>query len=345
MAGKKARRGSRVVTHYATGGVVGTITQTLPHVTQSAAGAGGGGGSVTGTITQTLPNVTQSGSGTASGGGSGAFRWGAYATNEPDPDLSAHYALETTVQHPLPVMGWYDTWPNGFLTSMAATARGGGYSLSYAWEAWGISFASILAGTQDSYITTWLTAAKNSGATIGLRLFHEMNGNWYDWSVGSPTTQVTSTANWKSAWQRIAGIRNTVGANNVKMVFCVNANDVGAHTMEEYYPGDAYVDVLALDGYAWGPGTTFTSDYSDMYSRLRTIAPSKTDYRVNELGADSTAMTAAQHTAWWTSVFDAVEGSSFPLITEVNFFHQTPFLLDTVPGSLTVIRNRLNAYP
>jgi hypothetical protein len=50
--------------------------------------------------------------------------------------------------------------------------------------------------------------------------------------------------------------------------------------MERYYPGDAYVDVLAVDGYNWGAGTpqfggwqTFSQVFMPAYHRLRALGP------------------------------------------------------------------------
>lgn len=48
----------------ATTAITGTATQTLPAMTQSAAGTAGAGSSITGTATQTLPSLTQTAAGT-----------------------------------------------------------------------------------------------------------------------------------------------------------------------------------------------------------------------------------------------------------------------------------------
>jgi mannan endo-1,4-beta-mannosidase len=139
----------------------------------------------------------------------------------------------------------------------------------------------VIAGTYDSYIREWATAAKEWGHPFFLRFNWEMNGNWFPWSEGVNGNGPGESV---AAWRHVHDIFNSVGAGNVSWVWCPNVDpgnkmqDIGS-----LYPGDEYVDWTSLDGYNWGtnparPGgwKTFDELYSSTYHRIvDTIAPSK----------------------------------------------------------------------
>jgi beta-mannanase len=109
---------------------------------------------------------------------------------------------------------------------------------------------------------------------------HEMNGNWYPWG-GS--VNANSAAAYVRAWRRLHGIFRDVGARNVRWVWSPYAEDVPAtadNVFERYYPGRAYVDVLALDGYNWGSvmpqhggWRSFDEIFGRAYRRLARLGP------------------------------------------------------------------------
>src|SRR5205085_4414037 len=68
------------------------------------------------------------------------------------------------------------------------------------------------------------------------------------------------------------------GAGNVKTVWCPNtryAGDAGAYA--NYYPGDAYVDYVCLDGYNWAsangsPWQSFDQIYAPSYAEITALS-------------------------------------------------------------------------
>jgi beta-mannanase len=64
---------------------------------------------------------------------------------------------------------------------------------------------------------------------------------------------------------------------HVQWMWCVNHTDNGPFTAEEYYPGDAFVDWVAVDGYNWGQTQSWSTwstpaqIYGDMLHRLRRL--------------------------------------------------------------------------
>lgn len=125
-------------------------------------------------------------------------------------------------------------------------------------------------GTYDSYFSNWADRLKafvsgpdgvyktSDDRRAYLRLGHEMNGNWYPWSAAVGNNAPSS---YVKMWQRVKGIFNSKGldANHLQWVWSVNNTDVGGYSVESFYPGDAYVDWVAIDGYNWGTSQTWST--------------------------------------------------------------------------------------
>jgi hypothetical protein len=123
------------------------------------------------------------------------------------------------------------------------------------------SLEEIAAGKWDTDIRSEAKEAIAYGGEVLLRFAHEMNGTWYPWS-GEPTL-------YKGAWKRYVGIFREEGATNVKFVWSPNVNN-GSYPFASYFPGDEWVDYVALDGYNWGGSEnrslsqTFASSYKEI---------------------------------------------------------------------------------
>ncbi|MFQ5414358.1 MAG: glycoside hydrolase family 26 protein [Phycisphaerae bacterium] len=106
---------------------------------------------------------------------------------------------------------------------------------------------AIAAGDYDAYLTEWARAAKADGRRVVLRFGFEFNGNWFTWA-GDPTAYV-------AAWRHAHDIFDKVGATNVEWAWApnvVSCPDTPDNNMHRYYPGDAYVDWIGVDGYNFG---------------------------------------------------------------------------------------------
>lgn len=112
---------------------------------------------------------------------------------------------------------------------------------------WGgptIPLGDIAAGQYDSHLRAAANAARELPfSEILIRFAHEMNGTWYGWS-GNPSAYV-------NAWRHMVGVFRQQGASNVKFIWSPNV-DYGDYPFAGYFPGDAWVDYVALDGYNWG---------------------------------------------------------------------------------------------
>jgi len=84
---------------------------------------------------------------------------------------------------------------------------------------------------------------------VWVRWGHEMNGNYYQWSFGSdaPTLYI-------NAWRLLYKTIKDSSLTNVKMVWSPNFE--GAQDLNEFFPGDDYVDLYGVSVYWFG------SDYT-----------------------------------------------------------------------------------
>ena len=179
------------------------------------------------------------------------------------------YELEVSLGQRLDIVHWFMSWNNEWDASLVASASQGGRLPMISWESVNAPVEDIAAGHFDSYIQSWAEGAKAHKGLIYLRPFPEMNGDWTPWN-GQPELLVL-------AWQRMVKIFDEVGSDNVRWVWAPNVTDeprIDSNRMELYYPGEAYVDVLALDGYNWGTSrswsewTRFDDVFAAPYERI-----------------------------------------------------------------------------
>ncbi len=159
--------------------------------------------------------------------------------------------------------------------------------------------AQIASGKYDRYINRWGDQLKlwlsGPDGIYGnaddrrayLRLAHEMNGNWYPWG----TQSATSAQDFISMWRRVVGILRSkqLDFRHIQWTFCANATDVGGIPVESYFPGDAYVDWVAIDGYNWGYSATWSHWQTPMEifdaMRLRLRGISQRPLSITEIGS------------------------------------------------------------
>jgi hypothetical protein len=155
---------------------------------------------------------------------------------------------------------------------------------------------NIIAGDHDAYIREFARDARDFGEPVLLRFAHEINNDFFPWSVNSFDN---SPATFKSAWRHVVDIFRSEGASNVKFVWSVAKKSCagGCNPYLEVYPGDAYVDVMGFSGYNWGthPGKSWISMYESfrrVTSKLREVSSKPimaAETGSNPLGGDKAA--------------------------------------------------------
>jgi len=215
------------------------------------------------------------------------LQFGAFSPGDPyNGRTDGINALQNALGRRVGIVNWYQNWGGGDWISsvqnhVVNAPLDSGRTPLITWEPWdpaagtnqpNFSLSRIAGGEFDAYIRRFATDLRALGRTVNLRPMHEMNGNWYPWS-GS--VNGNSPALYVQAWRRMHDIFVESGATNVRWVWSPNNIDVGGMRMEDFYPGAAYVDVLAVDGYNWGstaPGhggwQSFTQVFKGAYDRL-----------------------------------------------------------------------------
>ena len=143
-------------------------------------------------------------------------------------------------------------------------------------------------GEYDAYFQRWANRLKGflngpdgvypSGddRRVYLRMGHEMNGDWYPWGAAMGRN---APSDYIAMWKHVKGIFDKAGLDptHVQWVWCVNHTDNGGFVAERFYPGDAYVDWVAIDGYNWGKTQSWSNwtppaqVYDSMIARLRAL--------------------------------------------------------------------------
>jgi mannan endo-1,4-beta-mannosidase len=166
-----------------------------------------------------------------------------------------------------------------------------------------------------------------------VRLGHEMNGNWYPWSAA---TGGNSPADYVAMWRRVVGIFDSqhLDANHLQWVWCVNADDVGGFTAESFYPGDDYVDWVAIDGYNWGASQAWSTwktppqTYDAMLGRIRVIATKPV--ALTEFASTSATVTGTSvpaKSAWISDLFAYAASNQIKMLIWFNEDKETDWAI------------------
>lgn len=105
----------------------------------------------------------------------------------------------------------------------------------------------IADGKWDNFFRRFARQAKENNSKIFYRFGYEMNGDWFPWGMKSKL--------YVNAWKHVWKIFKKEKADSVQWIFSPSVI-YGDLTFEKdilpYYPGDDYVDIVALDGYNFG---------------------------------------------------------------------------------------------
>ena len=158
-----------------------------------------------------------------------------------DPLMTEEQATELSARGETPMVTWEPSQP----TSGKPDAN----------------LSDIASGHYDSYIREAARLVREYHSEVMIRFGHEMNISASLWGPGKDGNVGT---NFVDAWRHIVTIFREEGATNAKWVWCPNV-DWGGVPFEQYFPGDSWVDYVALDGYNWG---TYGTEVWQSMSRL-----------------------------------------------------------------------------
>ena len=294
-----------------------------------------------------------------------SITFGMHETSAPwDPTMATIRELDRHINRHSAIVHWYAQWGDVGSGAFAAnqpwmlnvvrhyTSIGvTGATPLITWEPWGpapytasnntFPLQAIAAGNFDPYIDSWAIGLKVYGDPVMLDVFHEMDGSWYPWGYGvNGNTPADLIAAYRHVHDRFA----LAGATNVQFVWNVNFWNYSGVDQRDFYPGDAYVDWMAVDAYNWGAAgggswESLAQALSDVnvYDRLASLNPDKPMMLAEWASAEPTSddppgVTKGQ----W--IIDAARSLAiqFPRIKAVVWFNLTgtPFALDSSSDSM-----------
>jgi endoglucanase len=242
------------------------------------------------------------------------------------------HQLENLLGRKLDVVHWFMSWDTPYDVALVESAMAGGRLPMITWQPYHQSVSDIAAGRYDDLMRSFARGVRATPGLVYVRPFPEMNGDWEPWN-GQP-------AEFVKAWRRMVDIFRAEGADNVRWVWSPNITDqprTTANAMEKYYPGSAYVDVLALDGYNWGTSKTwsqwrsFDDIFAEPYARIIALGPQPVwvaEVASTNQGGDKAAWVASMLTS-----------TKFPRIRALVWFNENSDLDWRLDNSLAVIQS------
>jgi hypothetical protein len=240
---------------------------------------------------------------------------------------------------------WYAAWSDraSFPAAQAAAVAATGATPVVTWEPWhpargveqpAYALDRIAAGDFRSYEVRWARQIRAYGRPVVLRFAHEMNGGWYPWSAG---VNGNTAADYVAAWRHVVSVFRGQGVTNVSWSWSPNIPYPGSTPLEAVYPGDRYVDQVALDGYNWGTSQPWSSwrSFWDLFSggvtQLRALTAEP--LYIAEVGS---AEQGGDKAAWVRDMFATL--AVHPEVRGFTWFHHQKEADWRMNSSLPVVR-------
>jgi hypothetical protein len=264
--------------------------------------------------------------------------------------------LESQIGRTFDIEHEYYRWDNAFPTSATQRIVNEGRIPFISWNARRNDGArncwkDIANGAQDSWIRERARAVKNfnGGKPLFLVFHHEPEDD-----VGTCGGDLRGTIEeYKAAWRHIVGIFRAEGATNAVWVWVLMSATFDSGNAAQYYPGDSYVDWIAVDGYNWYPGKpgsqwrSFQKIFEPFYQWSSTAHSSAnhTDLTkplmIAEWGVqeDTATPDPNRKAQWFLDAIPVVK--NWPKIKALVYFHSDlayPWWLDSSSASLSAFK-------
>ena len=194
-------------------------------------------------------------------------------------ELSTLPTFNSGLGRSLSVVHVYQNWISPTPTAQLQKVLANGATPMIDWRC-GPSDATILSGQDDAYITSFATELAQLKAPVFLRWFYEFNfpnSPDYKACVGS-----LGPAGYAATFRHIHALFTAAGASNVSFVWCIASGGQDQDWIK-YYPGPAYVDWIAVDGYLRNfhhlPGGTVRPAVQLLVLHLRLLREADDDHR------------------------------------------------------------------
>jgi hypothetical protein len=264
-----------------------------------------------------------------------AIELGVYTPGAPaDGEALSEYA--TMVGRQPDMVMWYRDFGQQLMEAPEVdNLRATGQTPMVTWEPNDVSLVEIAAGAYDAYLHESAEIAKAWGAPLLLRFAHEMNGDWYPWGSGSVSPEL-----YLAAWRHVVSVFRGDGADNVRWVWSPYVLVGGRYPITPYFPGDAWIDYVALDGYNWGGAggrwQSLESVFSSSYALVTELSA-----KPLIIAETASSETGGDKAAWIRSGFMSAIPREFPRVAAVVWFDRSQeedWRVDSSQASLDAYR-------
>ncbi len=247
------------------------------------------------------------------------------------------------------IVMWFETWDGPLLygADMSAATSVGAIPM-LTWDpilhGRGIPLAAIAAGRYDGYIRAAARQAKAFGRLVYIRFAHEMN---LPASPIGPGHNGDTPASFIAAWRHVVSIFWQVGADNASFVWSPNGYCNGHCPFTAFYPGDQWVNWVALDGYNYGPvhddrWMTFSQLFGPSYRIITGLTR-----RPLMIGETATTDIGGDKAAWIRGMAHALK-TQFPRVRALVWFQrqkETDWRVNSSPASLAAFQSVVRSVP
>jgi len=162
---------------------------------------------------------------------------------------------------------YYGSWFEPFQLGFAREAEAHHAIPMVQVEPSNFALGAIASGNSDAYIRTYARMVRSFGRPVIISFGHEMNADWYGWGYHHTSPRVFIAA-WRHIYQVFAQQR----ADNVKWLWTVNVvGGPNVSSVQEWWPGAAYVTWVGIDGHYFTPSIRFASLFGSTLGQVRQI--------------------------------------------------------------------------
>jgi hypothetical protein len=276
-------------------------------------------------------------------------------------------AYEELIGRKLAQVLWFLTFDDPFPTEACRTVDEHGSIPQLTWELFwpslnpsntdksSTALDEVLAGKHDAYIDGFARAAAEFGRPVLIRFLHEFNGNWYVWGGFKNGAASGGPAKVKAVWRYVVDRFRAIGTPKVLWLWCphVPTADVpteGWNDVENYYPGDDYVDWFGMDGYNWYPKDPwggvrpyqdFDTAFRPLYDRLVALAPKPIS--ISEISSGEFTYGQVGKPEWIADTFERMK--DYPAVRLYSWFNvnkELDWRVDSTPAVLAAFRRAMS---
>lgn len=171
----------------------------------------------------------------------------------------------------------------------------------------------------------------------------EMNNEQNSWSI---TTTGSTPQDFIAAWRHMYAIFKKENVTHIIWVFCPNVPDNPTMPYTTFYPGNAYVDWVGLDGYNWGTTQSwsnwesFSQIFSGSYTDITHLAPNK-PLLIAEV---NTTDKGGNKASWYTDMLTQQIPNNFPRIDALVIFNEDRTQQEQVNWQVNTTQSSLKAF-